>query len=109
MKNYFQKMLQEINYNIVPGLLSEIRDCLKYNDKVHESNLVIIQDKTYSVAIRLKEYNVPNVKNVFSTLVQFIQYTSTFYVRNDKEKSIEYSLISQSEGGLAFYCRITFS
>lgn len=54
MEDYFREMLQKIKYEVIPGLSLEIRDCLKCNDNVHKFNLVINQDKIYSIDIKLK-------------------------------------------------------
>ncbi|MGG4555184.1 hypothetical protein MKX50_03685 [Paenibacillus sp. FSL W8-0186] len=108
MKDSFIKLVKELDHDIIPGLSSEIRDCLNYNDKVLDCKVDISEDKVYCVSVRMHDYTLPNIKSVFSSLVQFIQYTSTFYVRNDTEHNTEYLLLSQSKGNLTFYCKIVF-
>lgn len=108
MKDSFIKLVNEVDYDIIPGLSSEIRDCLDYDAKVLDCQIDILEDKVYCVNVRMHEYTLPNIKSVFSSLVQFIQYTSTFYIRNDTEHNTEYLLLSQSKRDLTFYCKIVF-
>jgi hypothetical protein len=108
MKNLFPTIVQAIDYDLIPGISIEIRDCLKGDNEVLEYSVVTNEDKSYGVFIKLKEFDVLNAKNVFMNLLEFIEYTSVFYVRNDDEHRIEYFLLSTSENGLAFYCQITF-
>ena len=49
-----------------------------------------------------KDFNLNAAKTIFVSLVRFIEYKSTFYVREDKETSFEYYLLSSTDNKKAF-------
>ncbi|MEW4370070.1 hypothetical protein [Paenibacillus kandeliae] len=109
MQNFFTELIEKVDYDLIPGLSSEMRDCLAYEDKVLDFQIATSKDKVYHLHVKLHEYTLSNAKSVFSSLLQFIQYNSTFYIRRDTEHNTEYLLLSQQDDNLAFYCKILFT
>lgn len=57
---------------------------------------------------KLKEFSSNAAKIIFASLVRFVEYKSTFYVREDKENSFEYYLLSSTDSKKAFLFHIVF-
>lgn len=49
------------------------------------------------------------VKRVFSTLLSFIEYSSTFYVREEYKDRIEYEVLSSMKSNKGFRMKVVFS
>jgi hypothetical protein len=106
-KEYLFNLVKSVSCEPEMGLTSEINDLLEREVNV-EFHKLAIEDDYFKLTIKLKKYSLVEAKKVFSSLVRFIEYTSTFYVREDTEKGIEYFLLSSNSSKKGFLCRIIF-
>lgn len=107
-KETLLKIAKGLNCEYEIGLVSEINDFLECQENV--SDFKLSYNGTYFLLkIGLKEFGLMESKTIFSLLVSFIEYTSTFYVREDFEEYIEYTLLSAMRSKKAFLCTIIFN
>lgn len=115
MKELIKSMKNEIlleisktlNCEYEIGIWSETTDFLERQESITEFSIKY-NDGQYNVPIMLKEYDLNTAKTIFSALVRFIEYQSTFYVREDRLDSIEYYLLSSTKDDRAFLFHIVF-
>ncbi|WP_313563419.1 hypothetical protein [Ruminiclostridium cellobioparum] len=60
-------------------------------------------------SILLVFFSTIEVKRVFSTLLSFIEYSSTFYVREEYKDRIEYEVLSSMKSNKGFRMKVVFS
>jgi len=106
-KNDLLQLAKQMNCEYEPGLTSEINDFLERQKNISKFDLKYCENH-FTINIKLKGYNLYEVRNVFSELVGFIEYTSTFYIREEYEDKIEYLLLSSLSNKKAFMCKIIF-
>lgn len=106
-KDHLFNLAGSINCNLEVGLTSEINDLLERELNV-EFHKLVLEGSMFILTIKLKTFNLVEIKKVFSSLVRFIEYTSTFYVREEKEESIEYFLLSSTSYQKGFLCHVIF-
>ena len=106
-KKSLLQISKQLNCEYEPGINCEINDFLESNNRVSSFDLKYCE-KSFVLNITLKNYNMVEVRHVFSTLVRFIEYTSTFYVREEYEDKVEYTLLSSLKSKKSFLCNITF-
>lgn len=87
------------------GIWSETRDLLERQDNITDFS-INYDEGQYNIVIELKEFDLHEAKSVFTSLVQFIEYNSTFYVRENKKDSFIYYLLSSMDNKKAFLCYI---
>jgi hypothetical protein len=107
-KQTLLKIAEQLNCEYEIGLTSEINDFLENQSNVNSFHLSY-EDNYFKVSIRLKEFGLTESKLLFSSLACFIEYTSTFYVREDFEDYFEYTLLSSMRSKKAFLCRVIFT
>ncbi|AZS13830.1 hypothetical protein [Paenibacillus lutimineralis] len=105
--DFINMIKKNVNFSSIPGILLEIKDSLRGEDKVKQFDVKFIEN-VYIIEIKLQEFNLSNVQHVFSELVDFIQYESVFYERTDKFDQIVYDLISISSNHDAYNCKVFF-
>jgi hypothetical protein len=106
-KDVLLELAKKLNTKYEIGIWSESMDFFERQDNVADFS-VKYNDKQFDVAIKLKEFSRNATKTVFTSLVRFIEYKSTFYVREDKENSVEYYLLSSTDNNKAFLFHIIF-
>lgn len=89
------------------GIWSEANDFLQRQKNIVEFTIQYDEGQ-YNVSIKLLDYNLNAVKELFASLVRFLEYNSTFYLREDNENSIQYYLLSATKDKKAFLLYITF-
>ncbi len=87
------------------GIWSETRDLLERQDNITDFSIKYAEGQ-YNIIIKLQDLNLHAAKTLFTLLVQFIEYDSTFYVREDKKDSFVYYLLSSMDSKKAFLCYI---
>jgi hypothetical protein len=106
-KESLLQIAKQLNCEYEPGINCEINDFLECNNSVAKFDLKY-HEKSFILNIILKNYKLVEVRHVFSALVRFIEYTSTFYVREECDNKVEYTLLSSLKSKKAFLCNITF-
>lgn len=101
------EMSSHLNCEYEIGLTSEINDFLENEYNVSSFDLSY-KDNCFILTVFLKEFNLVKSKEIFSSLVSFIEYNSTFYVREDFNDYIEYLLLSSMKSKKAFLCKVKF-
>lgn len=105
-KDTLLKLSKTLNCEYEIGIWSETTDFLERQDI--ENFSVKYTDGQFNIVIKLKEFDLYAVKDIFSSLVRFIEYKSTFYVREDKQYSIEYYMLSAIDSEKAFLLHVVF-
>ncbi|MBH5318325.1 hypothetical protein I6N90_10945 [Paenibacillus sp. GSMTC-2017] len=91
------------------GIWSEANNFLQRQEIISEFTLEFNKDEEiYIVSIMLSEYSLKNVKDIFYSFVRFIEYDSTFYIKEDSERTTKYSFVSATKDRQAFLFQITF-
>lgn len=87
------------------GIWSETRDLLERQDNITDFS-INYDEGQYNIVIKLKELDLDKAQSLFTSLVRFIEYDSTFYVREGKKDSLVYYLLSSMDNKKAFLCYI---
>ncbi|GAA0134688.1 hypothetical protein YSY43_15280 [Paenibacillus sp. YSY-4.3] len=106
-KDVLLKLSESLNIEYEIGIWSETTDLLERQDNIADYS-VKYNDGQYNIVIKLKEFNLNASRTIFATLVRFIEYKSTFYVREDKKDSFVYYLLSSTDNKKAFLFYIVF-
>lgn len=106
-KDVLLKLSESLNIEYEIGIWSETTDFLERQDNIADYS-VKYNDGQYNIVIKLKEFNLNASRTIFATLVRFIEYKSTFYVREDKKDSFVYYLLSSTDNKKAFLFYIVF-
>lgn len=106
-KNYLNQMAKTVDCSYEAGIMIEIDSFMKTREDVSEYSLDY-KDGRYILVIQLKNYNLLEVKKIFGSLSRYIEYSSTFYVREDFDDCIEYTLLSSMCSKRGFLCQIRF-
>ncbi|MUG46443.1 hypothetical protein [Paenibacillus woosongensis] len=106
-KDVLLELSKDLNTEYEIGIWSETTDFFERQDNIVDSS-INYNDKQYNIVIKLKEFNLNAVKTIFASLVRFIEYNSTFYVREDKKDSFVYYLLSSTDSKKAFLFYIVF-
>ncbi|ODP28236.1 hypothetical protein PTI45_02226 [Paenibacillus nuruki] len=104
-KNILLELSKNLNIEYEIGIWSETTDFLERQDNIVDFS-VDYEQGHFNIVIELKEFDLPGAKSIFASLVQFIEYKSTFYVREDKKDSCVYHLLSSMDNKKAFLCYI---
>jgi hypothetical protein len=107
-KNCLYSLAEAVNCEYELGVTSEINDFLNNHDNVYEFNLNYSENR-YNLLVKLKEYDVIEANLVFTSLVCFIEYSATFYIREEYDDRIEYILLSVMTSKKGFLCKVTFT
>lgn len=71
---------------------------------------VMVNFNQFIVDIRLKEYNIEKVNEVFGLFNKEVSYHySSLYIRYNEGKCVRYRYITSKENKEAFYCDILFN
>ncbi|WP_440110727.1 hypothetical protein [Paenibacillus sp. QZ-Y1] len=91
------------------GVWSETTDFMERQENIENFSLTF-EDEQYNLRIQLGEFSkvTVTVKEIFNSLVQFLEYTSTFYVREDQLNSIHYYFLSSTDANKAFIFHVVF-
>lgn len=75
-----------------------------------KSYTVMVNFNQYIVDIRLKEYDIEKVNEVFGCFNKEVSYDySSLYIRYNEGKCVRYRYITSKENKEAFYCDILFN
>ncbi|NQX64635.1 hypothetical protein HQN90_00705 [Paenibacillus alba] len=104
-------MAQGLNCDYEIGIWSEANSFFKNREEIDVYETHYEKNKQlYDIAVKLKKYNLYEVKEVFASFVRFIEYAYfTFYIRTDFEHQIEYVLLSAMKSGKGILIKIKFS
>ena len=100
-KDVLLGLSKNLNTEYEIGFWSEATDFFERQDNIADFS-VKYDDGQYNIVIELKEFNTNAAKAIFASLVRFIVYKSTFYVREDKKDSFVYYLLSSTDSRKAF-------
>lgn len=106
-KDVLIELSKTLNTEYEIGIWSETTDFFERQDNIENSS-VKYNEGQYNIVIKLKEFNLNAAKTIFGSLVRFVEYKSTFYVREDKENSFEFYLLSSTDSKKAFLFHILF-
>ncbi|EPY14464.1 MULTISPECIES: hypothetical protein [Paenibacillus] len=106
-KDVLLELSKTLNTEYEIGIWSETTDFFERQDNIADSSIKFNEGQ-YNIVIKLKEFNLNASKTIFAALVRFIEYKSTFYVREDKGNSFEYYLLSSTDNKKAFLFHIVF-
>lgn len=106
-KDTLLKLSENLNLEYELGIWSEVTDFLERQEGIVDSSIKYSEGQ-YNVEITLKEFSLNSAKTIFASLVRFIEYKSTFYIREDKVKSFEYYLLSSTDNKKSFLLRVVF-
>ncbi|WP_340398812.1 hypothetical protein [Paenibacillus sp. FSL H8-0079] len=90
------------------GIWSETMDFMERQENV-ESFSLFFKEEQYNLRIQLRELNRVTTKEIFNSLVQFLQYNSTFYVREDHLDAIHYYFLSSTDAYKAFIFHVVIN
>ncbi|WP_426762214.1 hypothetical protein ACP6EW_18610 [Hafnia paralvei] len=91
-----------------PGISIEIKESFRDEPEVLNFNLVV-KERKYFVKVKMKDFSYQVSKELFMSMVIFIQYPCfTYYKRNIRKNKIVYELITADEDMKGFVCEITF-
>lgn len=108
-KEILLELSKTLNIKDELGIWSELDSFFENHDDKIANLSVNYNEDHFNVEIQLKEFNLNMTKTVFALLVEFFEYGhSTFYVREKKENSIEYYLLSSTVDKKAFLMHIIF-
>jgi len=102
------RLAKKIDCDYEPGIDIEVNDFLQDKENVSYFN-VVYHNNLYNVNIILKEFDIIEVKKVFTCLLCFIEYDSSFYVREEYTDRIEYELLSSMKSNKGFLMKVVFS
>ncbi|GKS09251.1 hypothetical protein YDYSY3_02510 [Paenibacillus chitinolyticus] len=105
-KDTLLDMSKTLNTEYEIGIWLETRDFLERQDLTTFS--IKYTDGQYNLVIKLKKFSLDAAKTIFISLVRFIEYRSTFYVREDTRDAIQYFLLSSMDSKKAFLFHIVF-
>lgn len=109
LEELFKQIMNEIDYKVETGLNIEIKDFFRGTENVSEYKLEILEGKKYRILVKLREYNLQEVKRIFSAFLHFVEYSNmSFYVRREKDEGIEYLVLSARADRVGFYCQLLF-
>ncbi|WP_159888728.1 hypothetical protein [Paenibacillus puerhi] len=106
-KDVLLELSKTLNTEYEIGVWSETTDFFERQDNIADFS-VKFNENQFNIVIKLKEFSLNATKTMFASLVRFVEYKSTFYVREDKESSIEYYLLSSTDNKKAFLFHIVF-
>lgn len=101
------QLAKTLNCEYELGIWHEATDFLEGQEGIRDFT-VKYRNGIYQINIELVEFGLTEVKNLFSALVLFLEYTSTFYTREDSSDSIVYYFLSSTKEHKAFLCQILF-
>lgn len=88
--------------NVISNHLNNYEDIKKYSINVNFNQ--------YVVDIKLKEYSIEKVEELFAKFNQEVSYSySSLYVRFNEGRCVRYRYITSNENKDAFYCDIIYS
>lgn len=106
-KDVLLELSKNLNTEYEIGIWSETTYFFERQDNIAEFSIKYNENQ-FNVVIKLKEFSLNATKIIFASLVRFVEYESTFYVREDKENLIEFYLLSSTENKKAFLFHIIF-
>ncbi|KNB73159.1 hypothetical protein [Brevibacillus reuszeri] len=106
-KQLLLEIAKSINCEYEIGIWSETTDFLE-----RQKNISFFEIKYneghFQLNIKLSNFNLNEVKSIFTSLVRFLEYNSTLYVREDKDSSIEYYFLSSMLNKKGFLFHVIF-
>ena len=104
----FSEIMEKVNLITDIGIRCEINAFFDDEETVRDYSL-IMNEKEHIITVELINNSFIEIKSMFMSFVNFIQYPGlTCYIREEKENSIEYSLITANIELEGFLCRICF-
>ncbi|RRJ66780.1 hypothetical protein EHV15_30500 [Paenibacillus oralis] len=97
-KDVLLELSKTLNTECEKGIWIEAKFFMTWQENIEDSSVMYnAEEGQYKIVIKLKEFSLQEAKTIFASLVKFIEYKSTFYVREDKEDSFEYYLLSSMD------------
>ncbi|RSL31489.1 hypothetical protein D7Z54_20865 [Salibacterium salarium] len=98
-----------INVEYEPGISQEISDFFSEWESVL-SYTYEFESNIFVVSVKLSDFNFQKVRELFSSFILFIEYDSTFYVREHTTEKVKYTLLSKMNViNKGFLCEVVFS
>ncbi|KGP72911.1 hypothetical protein [Pontibacillus yanchengensis] len=103
------ELSRDINLEYEPGVFHDISNSLDENEWVEEFSYEHVNNK-YNVNVKLLNgLNIVTARELFTTFLLSVEYSSTFYVREYTSERVEYTLLSKrSSSNRGFLCEVTF-
>lgn len=109
LETIFKEFAERVSYGIDTGVSIEIKDFFEGNENVKQYILEVADGKKYKISVKLKTYNIQEVKKIFSDFLHFVEYSgASFYVRKTNIECIEYFLLSVDNDDQGLYCHLIF-
>ncbi|MGX7264555.1 hypothetical protein [Enterococcus crotali] len=105
MIELFKKISEEINHEYEPGIGSEIRSFMEYQEESIKKFKLSFDEinKSFILKIYTNELKLDDIQQLFMKLVFFLEYPYvTVYTTNRTEESIHYQLISYAKNNIGF-------
>ncbi|MCM3702094.1 hypothetical protein [Paenibacillus macerans] len=108
-KDVLLELSKTLNTACEKGIWLEATFFMTWQENVEDFSVAYdAEEGQYKIVIKLKEFSLQAVKTIFASLVKFIEYKSTFYVREDKNDSFEYYLLSSTDSKEGFFFHVIF-
>lgn len=108
MYKIINEYMSKINMLANEEITNRISDCLKEHESVRNFTLSV-NFNHYILDIRIKDYTVEHVANVFADMQNSIAYPySALYVRFNEGQCVRYRFITSKENKDGYYCDIVF-
>ena len=107
-KEFIYEMARQVDCTYDVGLRTEMDYILENSSNIVEYTIEFAKNQ-YFIYIRVKQCDLDKTPQIFHSLLEFIEYSSVYYFRNEIPGGKDYLLFSQTESGKGFLCNIIFS
>lgn len=104
-----EKILGNIKLITESGISMDIAELLKeQNDILHYN--IAKENEGFIIDIKLTKFNSDEVKLIFFSIINFIQYSYfTYYQTNAGPDNIHYDFVTGNNYNIGFYCKFNFT
>ena len=107
-KEKLYELSEGINLEHELGISQEISDFFSECENV-ASFTYEFENNKFATSVKLSEFNFQKIRELFSSFILFIEYDSTFYVRECTTEKVKYTLLSKmNEINKGFLCEVVF-
>jgi hypothetical protein len=109
MHKFIEDISKQFVYTIIQGVSIDLEHFLESKEQIKKYDIKTTEDEKYVISIWPAEFEELKIRNIFFSLMKFMDYTATFYTYEISSDDITYYLLSRSlEDNLGFYFIITF-
>lgn len=106
-KETILSLAKKVNCEYEIGIWSETNDFLERQEDILSYKLGY-EEKKFILKIKLREFNLIEIKILFHSLITFLEYSSAIYCREEKDGLVEYYFLSSLPDKKAFLLNIIF-